>query len=291
MRLLHTFRFVLVGLAVLAAVGLILPFVMHSRTKADTVVCKDHLRELGLVGLRHASLPGESLPVRPREEVPPGAVPNADLPLEKRLSWYAYVLNAVNVGVPTDDPKQKHRTPTGLPTALESFKSGEPWDAMPNSALLHYRLKPAICPATAAHHFNKAMVAPASYVAIGGLGAEAPTLPLAQGGAKAGAFRFDGPTPDSAITDGLEQTAQIIETNVDVTEWLKGGRGTLRTLDPSAGPHLGVGRPFGGCHPGGCFVSMADGSVRFVKESVDAGILQAMFTRAGGAADLSGVAP
>ena len=55
----------------------------------------------------------------------------------------------------------------------------------------------------------------ASYVAVGGIGLGTPALSLDKAGKDAGAYRFDGPTPDKAFIDGLRQTAQIIETNLE----------------------------------------------------------------------------
>ena len=40
--------------------------------------------------------------------------------------------------------------------------------------------------------------------------------------------------------------------------------------------------PLGGLHPGGFLVGMADGSVRFIKESINPQVLRALFSRNGG---------
>ena len=55
----------------------------------------------------------------------------------------------------------------------------------------------------------------------------------------------------------------------------------MRGFDPADGPLIGDGRPFGG-HSGGMPAAMADGSVRFLRPSIDPGKLAAAITIAGG---------
>ena len=56
-------------------------------------------------------------------------------------------------------------------------------------------------------------------------------------------------------------------------------------------PYIGVGRPFGGCHPGGAYASMADGSVQFIKDTIEPAVFRTMFTRAGGPDEMQLEAP
>jgi prepilin-type processing-associated H-X9-DG protein len=274
-------RYVLLGLVVLFLAGLILPIIMHSRTKSDRIVCQNHLREIGLFGVRHASPPGEAIPLQTRSDLPPGTFLNPVLPPEQRMSWYVYMLNVINEGAPSMDENDKHRPPAGLADALKSFEPKGTWDSPGNATLANYRLTAAICPAQ-----YSGLVAgnpsPSHYIAVGGLGLTTPGLSIEEAGANAGAYRYDGPTPDRLIADGLSQTAQFVETNLDIGPWLRGGPSTLRGLDVAAEPYLGIGRPFGGCHPGGAYVSMVDGSVQFIRETIDPKVFLAMLTRAGG---------
>ena len=53
-------------------------------------------------------------------------------------------------------------------------------------------------------------------------------------------------------------------------------------MDPAQAPYIGRGRPFDGNHPGGVNVLYADGSVRFIKESIDPKIFEALSTKSGG---------
>jgi len=74
----------------------------------------------------------------------------------------------------------------------------------------------------------------------------------------------------------------VAETSDLERPWTSGGRATVRGLDPSRQPYLGRGRQFGGIHPGGANVLFVDGSVRFVRETVDAKVFEALATVAGG---------
>lgn len=56
----------------------------------------------------------------------------------------------------------------------------------------------------------------------------------------------------------------------------------MRGVGPATRPHLGSGRAFGGHHPGGANLAIADGSVRFVRDAIDPAVLEAMSTIAGG---------
>jgi prepilin-type processing-associated H-X9-DG protein len=283
-------RLVLLVLVLLVLAGAVLPFVLQSRAKSDRIGCENHLRLLGLFGVRHASPPGQGLPTRPRDELPAGTFPNPSLPPDQRMSWYVYTLNVLNEGPPTPDPTLKHHRPAGLGDLLTKFDTAGRWDSERNAPLANYRLAAAICPAQV-REYPPGSPVPTNYIAAGGLGADTPTKSLDEAGPLAGAYRYDGVTPDSAIKDGLSTTAQLVETSTELGPWLRGGPSTLRGLDVAATPYLGPGRPFGGCHPGGGYVAMADGSVRFVKETVDPVVFRAMLTIAGGPAESNFDAP
>src|SRR5262249_12435275 len=274
-------RYVLLLLSLFLIAGIGVPLIMHFRVNSDRISCQNHLSDLGLFGVRHASIPGQPVPPTPKNELPPGTFENPPLAPERRMSWYAYTLNALNQGPPQPDPKVKRRPPAGLGQLLEAFDPAAPWDAPTHTALARYRFATAICPAVVRDYAPDEPV-PANYIAMGGLGVDTPALSVDKAGPNAGAYRFDGPTPFAQITDGLQHTAQIIETNNNLGPWLQGGPSTLRGLDAAAQPYLGPGHQFGGCHPGGAYASMVDGSVRFLKESIDPGVFRAMLTIAGG---------
>jgi hypothetical protein len=277
-------RVILLALLLLAAAGVLLPFIMRARVDSDRVACQNHLRELGLIGVQHASPPRQELPLRPKEELPAGTFENAALKPDQRMSWYAYMLNVLASGPPNPEPDTKYHRPTGLVDLVQKVDVNAAWDAGPNAALSNYRLAAAICPAQVRDYPPNTPV-PTNYIAVGGLGLDTPAKTLDEAGTSAGAYRYNGPTPYPAIKDGLRQTAQIVETTSNLGPWLRGGPSTLRGLDVATTPYVGPGRPFGGCHPGGVFMSMADGSVRFVRDTVEDVVLRALFTIAGGPAE------
>jgi prepilin-type processing-associated H-X9-DG protein len=283
-------RYVLLAIVVLILAGMVVPFITRGRVTSDRVGCQNHLRDLGLMAVRHAGTPGQPLPPRPRDELPPGTFQNPTLPPDERMSWYVYTLNVLDQGVPNAGAQAKPRRAGALSDVLTRFDAAGAWDAQTNADLRNYRLTTAICPAQVREHTPGSPTL-ANYIALGGLGLDTPKLPIDEAGARAGAYRYDDPTPDRMIKDGLEHTAQIAETNLNLGPWLRGGPSTLRGLDVAVEPYLGPGRPFGGCHPGGAYVSMADGSVQFVKDTVNPAVFRAMFTIAGGPGEQNFDAP
>ena len=284
--LLFRFRIALklLSLAVvaLALVGVGLAYVMHSRGNAERVRCQAHLKDLGLFGVRQPSIPGTFGTDIPRDELPPGTFERVGLAPDERMSWYAYTLNAI--GGASAIVGQSTRF-SGLANALERFDANGKWNSPENLPLARYRLTTAICPAQARPAAPDTFTT-ANYIALGGLGIDTPASPIDRAGKKAGAYRYENVTPFGRFTDGLHYSAQLVETTVDLGPWLQGGAGTIRGLDVDAATYLGVGRQFGGCHSGGCYVSMADGSVQFVRESVDPRVFRAMLTIAGGPDEL-----
>lgn len=93
-------------------------------------------------------------------------------------------------------------------------------------------------------------------------------------------FPDTGPVRIASITDGTSNTLMVVESSVPV-EWTKPD-GILvdnRTID-----QLKLGSDqleLGSKHPGGFQVLMADGSVRFIKSSMDSDTLKGIITRNG----------
>ena len=270
------------GAGILAGMaGIGLPLILRARLNSDRVNCENHLREIGLLGMRHTSLPGQGLPEKPREELPAGTVFNKTLAVDERLSWYVPILNVLEAGGPPDADLKQKRPARGLEEILRQVDLNSPWDSEVNTGIARHRLKTAICPARIAD-LQTGVPQPNNYIAAGGLGLETPALSREEAGRRAGAFRYDAPTPLAAFLDGQHETIQFIETSRDVGPWLRGGAATLRGLAENDLPYLGHDRPFGGCHPGGTYVSRADGSVSFLRDSIDPAVFRAMLTIAGG---------
>ena len=137
------------------------------------------------------------------------------------------------------------------------------------------------------------------------------TIPFAGAGSK-GAMRQNGPTKILELTDGTSQTIMYSEaagrdkqcftsrkcTNYDPTQitgqiWADSdNRITVTGTSPDGTTSFGSGPCVMNCnnlqgdiysfHPGGANVVFADGSVRFVKDSININTLAALVTKGGG---------
>jgi prepilin-type processing-associated H-X9-DG protein len=117
------------------------------------------------------------------------------------------------------------------------------------------------------------------YVALSGIGRDAAGRPA--GAAGNGFMGYDRRTSMAMLKDGAANTIALMETRSDLGPWARGGASNLRGFDPADVPLHGDGRPFGG-HPEGMHAAMADGSVRFIRPSIEPSKLAAAITIAGG---------
>jgi prepilin-type processing-associated H-X9-DG protein len=137
----------------------------------------------------------------------------------------------------------------------DKFKQDEPWDSPHNKALLKEMPPIYRCPIR-----TNALPYTTNYRVFVGKGA---------------LFEKDQGIGVGDVTDGTSNTIMIVEAT-EAVPWTKPED---LSFDPAAAPALhGAGSP----HPGGFNVSMADGSVRFLKNTIDLNVLRALITRAGG---------
>lgn len=128
-----------------------------------------------------------------------------------------------------------------------------------------------------------------NYIAMSGIGRDPASQPA--GAAGNGFMGYDRLTSMKMIDDGASNTIALMETDFGLGPWARGGSSTLRGFDPADLPLYGDGRPFGGHaadkrwfggQPAGMNVALADGSVRFLRSSIDPKRLAAAITIAGG---------
>ncbi len=139
----------------------------------------------------------------------------------------------------------------GQQALYDQFKQDEPWDGPNNIRLLNQIPVVYRCPSDPVSSPTTT-----SYQAIVGAG----TI-------------FEGPdgVKISSITDGTSNTLLVVEAKTPVA-WTKPDDVDLAQVTTAIGSR----------HPGGGNVVMADGSVRFLKSSINPVILKAMTTRAAG---------
>jgi prepilin-type processing-associated H-X9-DG protein len=228
-------------------VAFLLDRVRWAREGARRAQCVSNLKQIG-VAIHIYQEKNGCFPI--------GTIANPDLPLERRLGW--------NYLTPSCYANYAPLTPGELRLAVD------------DPALLPIRSDPpglVLCPTLQ----NKDS---ANYVGIAGLGPDSPSLP--KNHPRAGFFGDDRVVSSADLLDGSANTMMIVESSRPAGPWFAGGRATVRGLDPAHQPYIGIGRQFGGIHPGGVNVLMADGSIHFVKDSVDPKVFEAMSTIAGG---------
>jgi prepilin-type processing-associated H-X9-DG protein len=268
-------RIVVVALILLVAVvaiGIVLSGISRARQEEEFRRCQNNLRELGLTGLSHSTVPGQAAPIEPNNYYPPGTLVNPNLLPDQRLSWYALVLAPIDQGPPGPAPK-----PLRFADMLKEIDVAKPWDAEVHQRLARMRLNVAICPAQRPDA-GENQPALANYLGNGGIGPGTAALPLSEAGTKAGVFRYDTPTPFDKISDGLSNTILLVESARGLGPWLRGGPSTIRSLDPDVPPYLGPGRLYAGCHQGRGNFAIADGSVRVISNQVNPAVFRAMLT-------------
>lgn len=258
--------FTLLELLVVLIIVAMLAFVLLSRVHqvqhvAVLAKCSNNLRVLGIASHHFRDTHGH---------FPPGTMPNAELPPERRLSWHVSLLPYIE-----------------LQKAYDLFDPAAGWDAPRNAGA--ERMVPAhhfTCPG----HTGYPQFLHTSYPGVAGVGPDAAGRP--SGAPGAGFFGYDRKLTRDDVKDGLTNTLMVLETAFEVGHLVRGGPTTVRAIDPRDAPLVGPDRPFGGLHrdytllggtrPLGVRALMADGGVRLSAPSVDAAVLAALATIAGG---------
>jgi prepilin-type processing-associated H-X9-DG protein len=135
------------------------------------------------------------------------------------------------------------------------FKLDEPWDSPNNKALLQSMPQVYACPDLT--NVDRTSTAYQVFTGNGSL------------------MEVDKPTSFADVTDGTANTLAVVE-GKKLVPWTKPED---LEFDPEKPAQLfGAGSP----HPGGFNALFADGSVRFIKMSIDLQVFRALITRAGG---------
>jgi prepilin-type processing-associated H-X9-DG protein len=266
-RVQFSIRQLMIAVAILGVVWWVIGAVGGERAMAERERCRIAVSELARAVCEYQQLLGA---------FPPGTVAGGSMPPEQRLSWVTLVVRYQNPYLfdadrAWDDPENR------LPRVRSMTVSGQ--EEMVSSMTPAELLPGLSCPA---NHFRLAagLPYPVHYVGIAGVGMDAPTLPI--GHPRSGVFGYDRPTRLADIKDGAATTLLLVETTFQNGPWTAGGPATVRGLDPARQPYFGRGHQFGGAHPGGTMVALADGSVRFLPETIAPKVFEALATIAGG---------
>lgn len=235
------------GATVPVLVALLLPAVQSAREAARRTQSKNNLKQMALALHNYHDV---------YNQLPTGTVQGTNLKPEERLSFLFTILpylEQYNLYEQLDDRKM------------------ERWDSAQSQPLTQIEIPTYTNPGLASIDMGRT-----NYVGISGVGKDSASLP--NNDPKAGLFGYDRKTKFRDVTDGLSNTLMISE-STDSIPWAQGGR-TLRGL--SQQPYINGPDGIGGPSPGGCNMSLADGSVRFVSEYVDPTVMEALATKAGG---------
>jgi hypothetical protein len=241
---------------VLGIVGFTGLMLLRARESAARMMCVNNLRRIGQA---------VNLYEHERKSYPTGTIVTPAA-VEDRLSWLASLLPYLQrdeEGKPLPPPREgAKRKPTVYETAAGRLDLTKPWNATENRDAVNTLIPLFLCPSHPAYSQNE-HPAPTHYVGITGLGADAATLPLES--PRAGFFGYDRRITRDDLKAGATYTLCATETTLDNGPWAAAGWPTLRPVDPDTQPYLGIGRPFGGCHPGVVNLLMADSRVQFFR--------------------------
>lgn len=167
--------------------------------------------------------------------------------------------------IPDENGKPKHSWRVLILPFLEQralfdqYDFDEPWDSPNNRRVTNTAIPEYKCPTAAGGP------AETNYMVITGPGT-----------------MFEGAKGCSAgsITDGTSNTIMVVEVAGTGRNWADPTDLDARTFSPPFNPP----RPdaLGSSHPGGMQVALADGSVRFVSNSINSAAIRALTTKAGG---------
>jgi prepilin-type processing-associated H-X9-DG protein len=259
----------------LIGAGVFLTWIARSRVDQGRLYCMNNLRVMAQFAAMHESPPKNADAATVPNIIPPGTVPNPAFTPEQRLAWTVPALLTFD---------QRIQDTAAI---FQTIQLDRAWDAEGNRPVAKIHVVTLTCPG---HRPNPDTNGdyPTQYVGMAGIGDAAATLRLGPPvPPEAGCWRYDGPTPFTAITDGLSSTLLFAETDTRLGPWSAGGTGTLRSLRVTADAPtvIGVGGQFGGNHPGGGNFAYADGSVHWLQTGIDSGVFRGLVTIAGGQTD------
>lgn len=256
--------FTLVELLVVIAIigvliGLLLPAVQAAREAARRASCTNNLRQIGL-GLHnyHQAMgcfpPGgieHRATINPKTGKPYGAA-------GRQLAWSLFLLPYVE-----QQP------------LYEEIDTGKPFDAPENAEAAKTILAFYICPSATNQRELRQGRGPCDYGGIYGERITGPNNP------PKGMMLYDRSLTVADVTDGTSSTIVVSEdSGFRDGQWING----LNVFDQAYAINQAPAfeNDIRSKHPGGANALFTDGSVHFLKETMDLKVLAALCTRAGG---------
>lgn len=229
-------------------VALLLPAVQQAREAARRTQSKNNLKQIGLAMHNYHDT---------FNYFPMGTVPSDDLEPNQRLSWMYSILPYMDQA-PLYNQMQ--------PSVQEGYASENLQTAVQT-----------VIP-TYMHPSYPAEVGGTHYVGIAGKTEEAYTAEKHTD--FTGIFGYNRKCGFRDIVDGTSNTMMASEAKSGTGMWAQGGISSIRAFTQQ--PYINGPDGIGGPSVGGCNVLMGDGAVRFVSENIDASVVEALSTVAGG---------
>ena len=230
-------------------VALLLPAVQQAREAARRTQSRNNLKQIGLAMHNHHDV---------YNEFPRGTIDNDNLKPDDRLSWVVSLLPYIDQN-----------------NLYQQIDRKAGWKNDDNAEVAKFTIPSFQNPSHARPSDNPGSM---DYVGIAGVGPKAAELP--NDDPKAGIYGYNRATKIRDITDGTSNTMAVADASKPNASFMKGGKATIRGF--SQQPYINGPDGIGGPHAGGIQVLFADGSVRFISENIDPGVLEALATKAGG---------
>ncbi len=245
-------QILIVVLILLMCGGIVTLFVAKVHEAAARSQCINNLKQLGLAILNYHDT---------YAEFPQAAMPKPARWPDSRQSWIVAIVPFVEA--------------SPLYNKMDHEKA---WDAEENRFAALLVVKFLQCPAYPERPPTSTF-APTHYIGMAGIGDRAIDLPLEDG--RAGFFGYERTIKRADVEGRAGSLLMLIETSRASGAWTAAGPPTTRGLDPNRSPYIGSEGQFGGNHPHGANAVFADGSVRFIEQSIAPAALEAMATLSG----------